>query len=181
MTLIYSYCDLLEHFLPCSVLTWCCLIFHVSVGSMFLCSNKNGRHCKQLWQLSCSRHDASCLLSDNHLSGRFMEMWWLQSWLLILLNRDTFITCCYDCGLLVPHMWQNRERRKRRRKKYSGCSTTQWGLTQLMCYPSLSLPPTFLCASVLSSCLSSSDVRWWCALAWPKDYPLFRAGRITAH
>lgn len=32
-----------------------------------------------------------------------------------------------------------------------------------------SLPPIFLCTSVLSSCLSGSDVRWWCAVAWARD------------
>ena len=57
-------------------------------------NNRNGSNCKQFRHLSCTRTDAPCLPPDNQLSGRFIETWWLQHWLLKQLQTDTFIICC---------------------------------------------------------------------------------------
>lgn len=120
--------------------------------------------------------DASCLLSDNYISSRFMETWWLPHWLLMHLQTDTFITCYCDMAHQKLWLWlwptcslYVTEQGGREKKKMTGYSAGEEGLTQLMCYPWPSLPPIFLCTSVLSSCLSSSDVRWWCAVAWARD------------
>lgn len=168
-----------EHFLNRSVLAWCCLISYVTVATMFICRNRNGSDCKHFWQLSCSR--SGCIMfvvrqlhfkqiygnvATAALTARALRDRRIHH---LLLWRGSSKSLMWlwlwpTCSLYVTDQGGRREG-----KETTGCLAGEEGLTQLMCYPSPSLPPIFLCTSVLLSCLSGSDVRWWCAVAWARD------------
>ena len=122
--------------------------------------------------------DASCLLSDNYILSRFIETWWLPRWMLLTLTDRHIYHLLLWQGSSKSLMWlwlwptcslYVTGQGGMAKQKTTGSSKGEEGLTQLRCYPSPSVPPIFFCTSVLSSCLSSSDVRWWCAVAWARD------------
>lgn len=97
-----------------------------------------------LWKRGDCCYDCSCTYRQTHLS--LVTVTWL-------------IKISY-VAMTVAYFFLIRNRAGREGgKRTTGCSAGEEGLTQLMCYPSPSLPPIFLCTTVLSSCLSSSDVR----------------------
>lgn len=87
-----------EHFLSNSVLAWFCVISYSMSQSLPCLSAETEMAATANSSDSChaAELDASCLLTDNYISSRFMETWWLPHWLLVHLQTDTLITCYCD-------------------------------------------------------------------------------------
>lgn len=114
--------------------------------------------------------DASCLLSDNYVSSRFMETCWLLLWLLMHFQTDIYhLLLRHGSSKSFMWLWKWPTSSLYITTGREGGIGRRGGPDPTHVLSLLSLPSIFLCPPVRSSCLSSSDVRWWCAVVWARD------------